>query len=547
MTGAFGQVLGAYPDSFTPLSDAQRGQAETARRKLLDKGIDYSNEIGDVFRARAKDILPDPITTHQSEQIVAGVAKFATKLAGYSLTGPMGAAALIGGDEALAEADRLKQQGVDLSTRTKAGAVSGVAAAAAPLIPIAGTTIPRTVGAVAVAGPGSFMASTAATRAILDNAGYKDIAGHYDPFDPVGLAVSTLVPAAFGALGYRASIAKPIRTTADLKAAVAMTPEEAARSAAFEASPANLQELRAAIASEKNPQARAMLEAELVKQSHAQAASVSARANPDLVAAARVSQVSEAIDSWRLTPDSDLPGFNSHVDALTLAHDQLARGDQVNVLDRLPLERIDAERARAAFESDPVIRPTDIQAPAIEGHALVERALGRLSAQIERTGRREYDLAPLVQQARALLQGGRGRDQVIADAAAAGTPLDPALHNVVTLISQYRNQPDLLSAMVRHYADQVRNLAPDQAPHMHDLIADAHEGVRQTSSLAYGSERAMQGSALRYPHDMLMRLDTVEEALPAGDMLNHVRSEARAEMEDAQLLRIAAECFLGAS
>ena len=41
-----------------------------------------------------------------------------------------------------------------------------------------------------------FIAQQAASKAILANAGYDQIAEQYNPFDPGGLAVSTLVPAA---------------------------------------------------------------------------------------------------------------------------------------------------------------------------------------------------------------------------------------------------------------------------------------------------------------------------------------------------------------
>lgn len=70
-------------------------------------------------------------------------------------------------------------------------------------LPVAGSTWKATAGLSLTGGPVTFMAQQEATRQILDSADYKDLASHYDPFDPVGLTLSTLVPAAFGSLAMR--------------------------------------------------------------------------------------------------------------------------------------------------------------------------------------------------------------------------------------------------------------------------------------------------------------------------------------------------------
>ncbi|MFX6949717.1 hypothetical protein ABTH81_21820, partial [Acinetobacter baumannii] len=59
----------------------------------------------------------------------------------------------------------------------------------------------------------------AATRSILQNAGYDKIAEQYDPFDPVGLAVATLIPAGFGAYASRGLRgARPVAAPVDAAA-----------------------------------------------------------------------------------------------------------------------------------------------------------------------------------------------------------------------------------------------------------------------------------------------------------------------------------------
>ena len=47
------------------------------------------------------------------------------------------------------------------------------------------------------------MAQQALTREILQSGGYDTLGAQYDPLDPVGLAVSALIPAAFTAWGVR--------------------------------------------------------------------------------------------------------------------------------------------------------------------------------------------------------------------------------------------------------------------------------------------------------------------------------------------------------
>jgi len=190
------------------------------RRRTLERfrsGEAYSSETGTGLRATAREFYPDPATASTAEEILFGLGRFGGKAVGYSLMGgPVAGAALTGIDEGMTEADRLKAEGVDLRTRTKVGAVSGLSAAAATLLPVAGKTVKQTAALVAAGGPGSFIAQQAASRAILDNAGYEKIADQYDPLDPVGLAVSTLVPAAFGAYALRGRRVAAARATAPL-------------------------------------------------------------------------------------------------------------------------------------------------------------------------------------------------------------------------------------------------------------------------------------------------------------------------------------------
>lgn len=208
--GAFGDVQAGYGLQADP-SLLFSGEEQRARREAgaeardrVQGGDAFSTGVGTGLRASARDMVPDPATSNVVEQVLFGLGQFGSKAIGYSvMAGPVAGAVLTGADQAMAAADRLAAEGVDADTRLRAAAVEGVASAAGVALPVAGRTLARTAALVVAGGPGAFVAQQAATRAILENAGYDKIADQYDPFDPVGLAVSTLVPAGFGAVALR--------------------------------------------------------------------------------------------------------------------------------------------------------------------------------------------------------------------------------------------------------------------------------------------------------------------------------------------------------
>lgn len=159
-------------------------------------------QVADQIRGAALSLRPDPATASAAEKVVFGATKGITKggLAVATL-GPYAGAAAFGGSEAVGTYGDLTREGVDSSTAGKAAAVSGVAGAASLLLPMVGSTIPRTLGLYLAGGPGGFVAQQAATRAILEGADYHELAKQYDPLDPVGLTLASLVPLPFAAYG----------------------------------------------------------------------------------------------------------------------------------------------------------------------------------------------------------------------------------------------------------------------------------------------------------------------------------------------------------
>ena len=196
-------TLGADPRARGAFTDEQLQAGQVEGQRQLDTGESMTSTLGDSFRQVQKDARPDPITASTAERLVFGVAEPMLKLIGSGLTlGPFGlgaASAEIG----LQQSDDLRQQGVDFQTRAKVGALTAGVTAASVALPLSGPTLKATAGLYVVGGPGGFMAQQAATSAILERAGYAEIAKQFDPFDPVGLTLSALIPLPFAAYGAR--------------------------------------------------------------------------------------------------------------------------------------------------------------------------------------------------------------------------------------------------------------------------------------------------------------------------------------------------------
>ena len=204
---AYGKTVAGYGSLADPslLFDQKefdlRKEAGQESRDQIQTGEAFSSETGDTLREKAKLFAPDPATASKAEQLVFGFSRAASKAIGYSaLAGPVVGSVMFGTDEGLTTSSELKDQGVDFGTRTGVAVVHGVASAAQVALPAAGNTVGQTVGLAVAGGPVAYVAEMQATKQILQNAGQEQLASQYDPFDPVGLSVSTLLPFAFGGL-----------------------------------------------------------------------------------------------------------------------------------------------------------------------------------------------------------------------------------------------------------------------------------------------------------------------------------------------------------
>lgn len=210
MLGAYGSVMGSTGGSaggmFATQTPEERKQQQDATDKLMSGGPDYMSDSGRLFRDVAKDYTPDPVTTHAAEGAVFNLFRMGGKAITAAATlGNIPGAIVAGAEEGFTMADELAGQGVDIGTRTQVGAVNAVMNAAAFALPAAGKTWMQTGALALVGGPVSFVTQQAATREILQAADYSKQAEQYDPFDPLGLALSTILPLGFGALAMRGS------------------------------------------------------------------------------------------------------------------------------------------------------------------------------------------------------------------------------------------------------------------------------------------------------------------------------------------------------
>lgn len=331
--GAFGQTMAATDarsGMFSAQTPEQRKQETQARRKMLDEGLEFS--AGDDFRQQARQWMPDAATSHVAEQTVFGLTRFGTKaVAGAAVAGPVAGAGLVGLDEALTTADDLKRHGVDPLTRSQVGAVVGLTSALGVALPVAGNTATQTAALVAVGGPLSFMGQQAATREILQAADYTQLADQYDPLDPVGLAVSTIIPAGFGMWAMRGVRMRAAGKTAD-------TPELAPdRSPAPEGDVARAQD-----SAQTEP----------------------LRPTPEQVDAARVEMLTQHIESAGLHSADDARAAAMHLDAFARAADDLSAGRRVDVTDLVPVDRLQVARALDTFAQGLDTARTDLMAQA---------------------------------------------------------------------------------------------------------------------------------------------------------------------------------------
>jgi hypothetical protein len=207
---AYGTAAATAPISaggmFSLPTQEEQKQQEDARQRML-KGDAFNVAPGNVARAKSQE--------------------FGAKAVGAVGTmGPIGGGLMLGLEEGNTVTQNLRSEGVDTKTAAKVGAVQGTLAAGGAVLPIAGKTITQTLGLVGVGGPGSYMAQEYLSREILAQAGYNDQASLHNPFDPLGLTLSAVIPGGFGALHMRGTFKRAEAVKTGVMPLEQMKPEE---------------------------------------------------------------------------------------------------------------------------------------------------------------------------------------------------------------------------------------------------------------------------------------------------------------------------------
>lgn len=577
IVGAFGQALDATGTAgaggmFAGQTATEAQSSDQAAQQIRSSGLEFSSEAGDLFRGVARGYSPDPATAHASERLVFDFARVASKAVGYTIAGgPVVGPALTAGDEGMAVADDLKQQGVDLATRTKVGAVIGAVTGLGVGLPMAGKTLAQTAGLVAAGGPLSFMGQQAAVREILAGADYSKLAEQYDPFDPVGLAVSTLIPVGFGAWG--------------LRSARALAAAQAAED--FRTGP---------VPSAETPTAAAAREG-------------TGRASEEQVDAARTMlAVEQRQASSPFRPD-DWRAYDVHEAALARAIDQIATGQAVRVNDamvspelaaaRQQLDAIDtlqAEREALLPQAANLAEPGTIREVRAELRLMEqqrpdtsEAAVRELAKSIQQQGGSyKAALAEAKKQTSAALQDFEARQQRLQQTIETNAQGQRATQQLgeldqrITELEQQLGPEAKLARFERTLTRDLRALAAESAPARPTQgptdataaparpAAEAPAAKPQAAD-APGAGRAAEpaaqpgqgvgdaaapgrlvddGAATRVAQieaempDLMVMLDGMDKPARLSDVLAAVKAEADELKLDGDLMRAAAECAL---
>lgn len=492
-----------------PVFSAVQAMVKTGQDVLNPTEGKFTSDVGTSLRNVAQDYTPDAQTTHVAESVVFNLFRVGSKAVTAAATmGNIPGAVLAGSEEGFSQADELARQGVDINTRTKVGAVTGAVNTVGFALPAAGKTWLQT-GALALAGgPASFIAQNAATREILQNADYSKLADQFDPFDPVGLTLSTVVPLGFGAMAMRG--AKVKGGAAESGANKPLAPANIDASAMNKVAPPD-----------------------------------------DVVDAARVTLVRQQMDAANPVPER-MDMADAHVAAYTRAMDQMAAGERVQVADIAPADGAKitewvatvakaADEAQAAAKADMPAQVADVP-PAVAAAADAAKPTDAAPT---------FNPTALANEATNLLAGGKTADQVIGELEATGAKVPPELQNMVIGVAEFGGR-------VNDLVDQVKALQAQRGANAQgfDLIAQAVDNLRtgkvvETKAPANPLEKSLSDIAGRNPTalDAEIPIDFDANGKPGTritvrDYIDMVKREADQDTADADLIEVAANCFL---
>lgn len=236
-----------------------------------DTSPEFIAEQRKLAQEQVRRLTPDAATTGTAGQVLYGLFDMGGQaVAGTALAGPLGGAAAVTSLQGFSEYERLRAEGVDVSTAQDVALVHGLTAGAGALLPMsiglrAGGALAEGVGAqIARTGESTVrnvLAATARaapdvayaaginvafgmtqrglTASTLRRAGYDEMAAQYDVFDRQALAIDAVLGVAFGGIGRfmnarGESVRPPDFAPVDVDAALAAN---AAQHAEFDVAP----------------------------------------------------------------------------------------------------------------------------------------------------------------------------------------------------------------------------------------------------------------------------------------------------------------------
>lgn len=151
-----------------------------------------------------KAITPDPSTTGTAARVLTGLAEMGTlAVAGGAVGGPLAGAALVGSVEARTAYEERVAAGVDPVTAAKLAGLTGVTSGAGVLLPGGiGSNLLTRLATGAAGNVGFGMAARYGDHAILESAGYHDMAAQQKVLDGAQMLVDMVLGTAFGGLAH---------------------------------------------------------------------------------------------------------------------------------------------------------------------------------------------------------------------------------------------------------------------------------------------------------------------------------------------------------
>lgn len=184
----------------------------------------------EVIKPAKKYWTPEPGSTSTAGSILHGIAGLAAPLS----TGPAAPYVLVG-EQTINTGYELYEQGVDPITAGILGITAGALSAAQVKLPAAGKTLGQTLGLIAL-NPALGAVQAQSTKHLLEQEGYDEQAKAYDPFDPVGRSIDTVLGIFFGGMAHYSRVRPKLPTAVEDAIDTAASHQKALKDSPFEQS-----------------------------------------------------------------------------------------------------------------------------------------------------------------------------------------------------------------------------------------------------------------------------------------------------------------------